>query len=77
MRKQNFQVILEQDEDGWFIADVPALMGCHAQGKTIAEALENIKDVIKICIDELGLDAKSFDFRFPRIIEVDNVEVLI
>ncbi len=77
MQKMNFQVIIEQDEDGWFIVDVPALMGCHAQGKTIAEAMENTKDVIKLCVDELGLEGKNFDFRFPHIIEVDNVEVLI
>jgi len=31
---KNFDVIIEKDEDGWFIADVPALQACHTQGKT-------------------------------------------
>jgi predicted RNase H-like HicB family nuclease len=77
MHKKNFQVILEQDEDGWFIADVPALMGCHTQGRTEAEALENIKDVIKLCVDELTSEGKKLSFEYPHVIEVKEVEVLI
>ena len=46
MDTYRFQVIIEQDEDGFFVADVPALAGCHTQGKTFEEALENIREVI-------------------------------
>ena len=41
-----YRVIIEQDEDGMFVAECPALPGCISQGKTRAEALENIKDAI-------------------------------
>jgi predicted RNase H-like HicB family nuclease len=51
MRKRNFDVILEKDEDGWFIADVPALPGCHTQGKTKKEVLENAKEAIALCLE--------------------------
>ncbi|MFH1588144.1 MAG: type II toxin-antitoxin system HicB family antitoxin [Candidatus Diapherotrites archaeon] len=51
MEKRNFTVILEKDEDGWFIADVPELQGCHTQGKTKKEALKNIKEAIELCLE--------------------------
>jgi predicted RNase H-like HicB family nuclease len=41
-----FRVIITQDEDGFYVAEVPALPGCISQGKTREEALENIKDAI-------------------------------
>jgi predicted RNase H-like HicB family nuclease len=41
-----FYVNLEQAEDGWLVAEVPALPGCVSQGKTEEEAIENIKEAI-------------------------------
>jgi len=41
-----FHVVLEQAEDGWIVAECPALPGCVSQGKTEAEALTNIKEAI-------------------------------
>ena len=41
-----YRVILEQDEDGVFVAEVPSLPGCISQGRTRGEALTNIKDAI-------------------------------
>jgi len=40
------QAIIEQDETGYYVAEVPALPGCVSQGKTIAEAKANIKEAI-------------------------------
>jgi predicted RNase H-like HicB family nuclease len=40
-------VILEQDEDGYFVAEVPALPGCLSQGKTREEALANVREAIE------------------------------
>ena len=51
MKARKFDVILEKDEDGWFIADVPAIPGCHTQGKTKKEALENVKEAIALCLE--------------------------
>ena len=42
----NIRVIIEQDEDGYFVAEVPAMPGCLSQGQTGAEAIENIKEAI-------------------------------
>ncbi|MDO8646819.1 MAG: type II toxin-antitoxin system HicB family antitoxin [Candidatus Diapherotrites archaeon] len=52
MKVKNFEVILEKDEGGWFIADVPSLPGCHTQGKTKKEALNNIKEAMGLCVEE-------------------------
>ncbi|WAI02235.1 type II toxin-antitoxin system HicB family antitoxin [Methanogenium organophilum] len=47
-----FSVIVEKDEDGYY-AHVPALQGCYAQGDTYEEAIENIKDVTKLHLEDL------------------------
>ncbi len=44
--------MIEQDEDNFYIVSCPVFRGCHSYGKTIDEALSNIKEVIDICIDE-------------------------
>jgi len=45
-KKMIFHVVLEKAEDGWIVAEVPALPGCVSQGKDDKEALENIKEAI-------------------------------
>lgn len=55
----SFRVIIEQDEDGWFVASVPSIPGCHTQGKTYEEATRNIKEAIELCL-EVAKDDKSY-----------------
>ena len=53
-----FIVTISLDEDGMFIAECPVIPGCISQGKTEQEAIENIKDAIKQCLEvraEMGL----------------------
>jgi predicted RNase H-like HicB family nuclease len=45
-----FTVVLEQGESGYIIASCPALPGCHSQGRTEEEALDNIKEAIVACL---------------------------
>ena len=45
-------IIVEQDEDNIYIVSCPVFKGCHSYGKSIEEALENIKEVIDICLEE-------------------------
>jgi predicted RNase H-like HicB family nuclease len=47
----NFSIIVEPDEDGYFV-ECPELQGCYAQGDSYEEAIENIKDVIKLHIED-------------------------
>ena len=44
-------VILRPGEDGWFVAECPQLPGCISQGPTRDEAMDNIREAIRLCID--------------------------
>ncbi|MCD6472930.1 type II toxin-antitoxin system HicB family antitoxin [Candidatus Aerophobetes bacterium] len=66
-----FRVVIEQDEDKVYIASVPALQGCYSQGVTIEEAIENIKDAIKLHIEA----RKSFNEPIPIESAIEEVEV--
>ena len=44
--------MVSRGEDGWYIVQCPALPGCFTQGKTLDEALKNIKEVIELCLEE-------------------------
>ena len=48
-----YRVLIEQDEDGVFVAEVPSLPGCISQGQTRAEALANIKEAIGVYLESL------------------------
>lgn len=45
-------ILVEQDEDNFYIVSCPVFKGCHSYGATIDEALSNIKEVIDMCIEE-------------------------
>jgi predicted RNase H-like HicB family nuclease len=47
-------VVIEQDEDGVFIADVPVLPGCHTQGRTREEAMANLREAISLYLETKG-----------------------
>ena len=57
--KREFYMIVEQDEDGIFIGEIPRLKACYSQGKTLDELIENIKEVIEMCLEEEELDETS------------------
>lgn len=58
--KMKFKVIITEDlEDGGFNVSCPALPGCHSQGETQEEALENIKDAIRGCMEVINEKAAS------------------
>ena len=50
--KREFYVVIEQDEDGFYVGEVPQLRACYSQGKTLDELMANIKEVIELCLEE-------------------------
>ena len=50
----SFEVIIERDEDGGYIAEVPSLPGCHTQGDSPEELKKNIKEAILLYIETIG-----------------------
>ncbi|HNT07901.1 MAG TPA: type II toxin-antitoxin system HicB family antitoxin [Methanoculleus sp.] len=50
-----FRIVVREDpEDGGYVVSCPAIPGCHSQGETLEEALENIKDAISGCVEVLN-----------------------
>lgn len=52
----NYHVFIEKGEDFGYVAHCPAIPGCHSQGRTLEEAIENIKDAIRGCLEALDKD---------------------
>jgi predicted RNase H-like HicB family nuclease len=69
--KMRYRVLIEQDEDGVFVAECPALPGCISQGATRQEALVNIKDAIAGYIESL----LKHDEPIPPSIQEEMVEI--
>jgi predicted RNase H-like HicB family nuclease len=51
MPEHTFTVVIEQDEDGLFVATCPALQGCYTQGQTYEEAMANIREAIELHLE--------------------------
>lgn len=66
-----YRVVIEQDEDGVYVAEVPALPGCISQGKTRSEAIDNVKEAISGYLESL----KAHDEPVPPSITEEVVEV--
>jgi predicted RNase H-like HicB family nuclease len=75
-QKHVFQIIIEQDEAGYYVAECPALRACYAQGKTYEEVIENIKNVIALCLEDFKAKKKSIP-KPAEIIGVQRVEVAL
>lgn len=50
--KREFYVVIERDEDGYYVGEVPQLKACYSQGETIDELMSDIKEVIELCLEE-------------------------
>jgi len=51
---KEFTVIIEQDEEGYYIAEVPELKGCHTQAKSLDTLMERVKEAIQLCLEVYG-----------------------
>ncbi len=50
-RVLGYIVLIEQDEEGWFVATAQDIEGCYTQGKTVEQAMERIKEAIECCLE--------------------------
>jgi predicted RNase H-like HicB family nuclease len=65
--KREFYVVIEQDEDGVFVGEVPQLRGCYTQGKTLDDLMANIREVIELCLED------EPETTFPEFLGVQKV----
>lgn len=54
-KTREFVAIIERDEEGWYIASVPALKGCHTQARSLDELAQRIKEVVLLCLEVQGV----------------------
>jgi predicted RNase H-like HicB family nuclease len=47
-----FNVVIEQDSDGYFVASVPELQGCHTQAKSLDTLMKRVREVIELCLED-------------------------
>ena len=53
-RQREFSVVIERDSEGYFVASVPSLPGCHTQAKTLDALMKRIKEAIELCLEVEG-----------------------
>ena len=62
-----YTILIEKDEDGYYVGSVPALPGCHTQAKTIDQLLERMKEAIEVWLEEEGEEGDVFDSRLELV----------
>jgi predicted RNase H-like HicB family nuclease len=58
----DFTILIEQDEDGMYVATVPEIPGCYTQARTMHQLLERIKEAIEVCLEADNKDIKPLKF---------------
>ena len=58
--ERKFTVVIERDEDGYYVATVPSLPGCHTQAKTLDALMKRAREVIALCLEN-GADAMPLE----------------
>lgn len=62
-RGKRLPVLIQKGEDGWYVAECPTLPGCYTQGRTLDEALRNIREVIELVLEEKSARDILKDYR--------------
>ena len=73
MKTLKLPVVVTQDENGYFIAEVPVLRSCFTQGKTKEEAMSNIKEVILLCLESMAKVGEAI----PEKYSLEQVEIAV
>ena len=61
-RQKEFSVVIERDSEGYFVASVPSLPGCHTQAKTLDALMKRIKEAIELCLEVEGAGGTGAEF---------------
>jgi predicted RNase H-like HicB family nuclease len=59
---RQFNVVIKRDSEGYYVASVPSLRGCHTQAKSLDTLMERIKEAIELCLEVEGTEAEALDF---------------
>jgi len=59
---REFDVVVERDEDGYYVASVPALRGCQTQAKSLDDLVSRIQEAIELCLEVEGKPTEALEF---------------
>lgn len=60
--QRQFDVVIERDEEGFYIASVPQLRGCHTQAQSLDAVMERIREAIELCLESEGGRVPALEF---------------
>ena len=75
MKKYRWPVIIEKDEDGYYLAIVPTLKGCHTQARSLDELLKRTREAIRLCLEVRKKEGEAV--RSAEIVGFQEIEVAI
>jgi predicted RNase H-like HicB family nuclease len=58
----DFDVVVERDAEGFYVASVPTLQGCHTQARSLDELMNRVREVIALCLEEQGQPVEPLEF---------------
>lgn len=59
---RQFDVVIERDSSGYFVASVPSLPGCHTQAKSLDDLMERVREAIGLCLEVQGEPPEQLEF---------------
>ena len=60
--QHQFDVVIERDEEGFYVASVPQLPGCHTQARSLDDVTDRIREAIELCLEVQGVPPQSLEF---------------
>ena len=74
IKNHQFPIIVEKDEDGFYVAECPLFQGCYSQGRSMDECLKNIREAIKLCLEEKAAQMFLKSYR-PRELSLHTINL--
>jgi predicted RNase H-like HicB family nuclease len=59
---REFSVVIERDEEGYYVASVPALPGCHTQARSLDELMDRVREAIALCLEVKAEETSGLEF---------------
>lgn len=59
---RQFDVVIERDAEGYYVASVPRIPGCHTQGRSLDEVTQRIREAIELCLEAEGAPQEDLEF---------------
>jgi predicted RNase H-like HicB family nuclease len=59
---REFNVVIERDTEGYYVASVPALRGCHTQARSLDELMERVREAVQVCLEAEGEEPEALTF---------------